>query len=456
MPLRARRGHTSTAKRPHLVNKQADEGLVEQAFVESRALRIFAVLAVALLVAYILMLFFEPGLDYRLSDRLPALDSPEFQRTVESMVGAQITRDNRVEALPNGEDFYAAELEAIRQARRDINLEAYIWHEGEITRTVLDALSEKARAGVSVRMVVDGAGSATSSKRSFKKLLTSGGRIEFYHPLSWKTWWRYNNRTHREMLIVDGAVGFIGGAGYDDQWILSTKKEPRWRDNMFRLTGSAVAQLQRTFVENWLESSGEVLSAAADFAADGKPGHASAMVVPSSPSQGRSTPARILYQVLLGGARKSIYISTPYFLPDKGALRALHDARKRGVDVTILVPNGRNDHTLTRAASRTYYGELLKEGAKVYEYQPSMLHQKMMIVDGEWSVVGSTNFDSRSFQLNDEVNLAALDSGLAGELTRLFENDLRQSKEITYDQWRKRPPWERVLGWASWVTSRQQ
>ena len=434
----------------------ADEGLVEQAFVESKALRILSVIAVVLLVSYVLLEFFEPGLDYRLSDRAPAIGSLEFQRVLQSMVGSEITREDRIEVFPNGENFYAAELGAIRRAQRNIDLEAYIWHEGEITRTVLEALAERARAGVQVRMVVDGAGSATTSKKSFLRLLESGGRVEFYHPLSWTTWWRYNNRTHREMLIVDGEVGFVGGAGYDDQWILSTKKAPRWRDNMFRLTGNGVAELQGTFVENWLESSGELLSGAEYFPPGGTPGHASAMVVASSPSQGRSTPARILIQALLGAAQRSICITTPYFLPDKGVLRALREARGRGVEVRLLVPNSRNDHTLTRAASRTYYGELLKAGARFYEYQPSMLHEKIMIVDGEWSVVGSTNFDSRSFQLNDEVNLAAFDPELGARLTELFENDLRDAKEITYQQWQKRPLWERALGWVSWLASRQQ
>lgn len=452
-----RKPRPENQKRPHLVHpKHADEGLVEQAFEESKALRIVAVIAVALLVSYVFLAFFEPGLDYTLSEAPPAIESAAFQRTLESMTGSHITENNQVEVFPNGENFYAAELEAIRHARQDIDLEAYIWHEGEITRTVMEALVERARAGVQVRMVVDGAGSAATPKRSFKRLLESGGRIEFYHPLSWKTWWRYNNRTHREMLIVDGTVGFVGGAGYDDQWILTTKKQPRWRDNMFRVTGSVVAELQGTFVENWLEASGEVLSGGAYFQADGSPGKASAMVVGSSPSQGKSTPARILYQALLGAAQKSICITTPYFLPDKGALRTLKDARARGVEVRILVPNRHNDHTLTRAASRGYYGELLKAGAKVYEYEPTMLHAKVMVVDGEWSVVGSTNFDSRSFQLNDEVNLATFDRELAGKLTALFENDLTQSKEITYEQWRKRPLWERAVGFVSWLAARQQ
>ncbi len=225
---------------------------------------------------------------------------------------------------------------------------------------------------------------------------------------------------------------------------------------MFRVEGDAVAGIQGTFVENWLESSGEVLSGPEYFRSDGPKGHATAMVVNSSPSQGLSTPARILYQALLGGARKSILITTPYFLPDKGAMRALLEARQRGVEVSILVPNKRNDHTLTRAASCTFYGELLKAGAQVYEYQPSMLHEKVMVVDGAWTVVGSTNFDSRSFVLNDEVNLAAFDPDLARTMTGQFQQDLKEAKRITYDDWRHRSPWERAFGWIGWLMSRQQ
>ncbi len=447
----------SARKRPHIVARRpVDEGVVEQAFQESRALRIVAVLAVALLASYIFLALFEPDLKYQLSDTPAGLESAEFQKSIEALADARLSRDNRIEVLANGEHFYAAELDAIRHAQRSIDLEAYIWYEGDLTKMVLEALTERARAGVKVRVVLDGAGSAKTPRRSFKPLLEAGGRVEFYHPMSWKTFWRYNNRTHRELLVIDGKIGFVGGAGFGDHWILTSKGNPRWRDNMFRVTGDAVSSLQGTFVENWLEASGEVVSGAQYFQADGAQGHATAMVVNSSPTQGRSTRARILMGTLIGGAKKSIYITTPYFLPDRGAMRELLQAKRRGVDVKILVPNQHNDHALTRASSRGYYGELLKAGAQVFEYQPSMLHAKVLVVDGEWSVVGSTNFDSRSFNLNDEVNLVAFDPELAGKLTELFYDDLNHSREITYDGWRKRPLWERALGSVGWLVSRQQ
>jgi cardiolipin synthase len=290
-----------------------------------------------------------------------------------------------------------------------------------------------------------------------------GGRVEWYHPLGLLTLPRINNRTHRELLIVDGRVGFIGGAGIADHWLLDQKKllgkgkKRRWRDTMFRVEGKAVMNLQSTFAENWLEASGEVITGKHYFPFCEASGRMRVMVVNSSPSAGRSTRARMLYQTLLAAAQKSIHITTPYFLPDRSAraemIRAIKD---RGVKVTIITPGRHADHLLTRRSSRRLYGELLEAGAEIYEYKPSMIHTKTMVIDGLWSVVGSTNFDNRSFGLNDEVNLAAFDPGLAGRIEEDFARDKARSRAVSLREWRRRSVFERAHELFGWLLERQQ
>jgi cardiolipin synthase len=226
---------------------------------------------------------------------------------------------------------------------------------------------------------------------------------------------------------------------------------------MFRVHGHAVASLQSVFSENWLEASGELLTGERYYPACETAGEATAMVIDSTPSAGRATRARMLFQTLIVAACRSIHITTPYFLPDRGARQALIDAVvKRGVEVKIIVPGKHNDHLLTRRSSRRLYGDLLKHGAQIYEYRPAMIHTKSMVVDGLWSVVGSTNFDSRSFGLNDEANLAVSDEPLADRLELDFQRDLAQSRRITYSEWRRRSPFERLHEWLGWILERQE
>jgi cardiolipin synthase len=265
------------------------------------------------------------------------------------------------------------------------------------------------------------------------------------------------------LLIVDGKVGFIGGAGFADHWLKGSKKNPRWRDTMFRVEGDIVTSLQATFVENWLEASGDILIGEDYFSfcevekPEDRKNRTAELVVNSSPSTGRSTRARILYQTLLACAKQSVYITTPYFLPDKSArYEMIRAIQQRGVKVKILTPGKRSDHALTRRSSRRLYGELLKAGAEIYEYGPSMMHTKSMIVDGTWSVVGSTNFDHRSFGLNDEVNLAACNERLAMRLNEDFVRDLAKSRSVSYREWKRRSIFERVHEWFGWALERQQ
>jgi cardiolipin synthase len=309
-----------------------------------------------------------------------------------------------------------------------------------------------------VNVVLDALGSASTRESLFAEFKRAGGKLGWYNSATWNKLPSYNHRTHRELLVVDGRVGFIGGAGIADHWYKGSRKHPRWRDTMVRVEGPAVANLQATFAENWLESCGEVLTGPdyfpqlPDAATDGV-----ALVVNSTPTYGGATRARLLFQMLLASAKHSIQITTPYFLPDRSMTDELLRAmRERGVAVTLLVPGKRSDHLLTRSSSRMAYGKLLKHGAAIFEYQPAMIHAKILLIDGLWSVVGSTNFDNRSFGLNDEVNLAVRDPELVERLERDFVRDLAQSTRVTYESWRNRPVLQRAPELLGWVFEREQ
>ena len=419
-------------------------------------------LAIAFLLLMLYFALFEKGLPYRVG-RPPAdpLDSERFRRTLSALAGSALHAGNQVQVLANGEIFYEAELEAIREARDSIHLEAYIFQRGEVSRRFLEAMAERAAAGVAVRMVLDAVGCFLTTRKYLAPLIRAGGHVEFYHPIRVRNLPRINNRTHRELLIIDGRVGFLGGAGFADHWLRphghGPRKKPRWRDTMFRVEGDIVCEMQSVFAENWLESSGRILFDSRYFPSWERKGPTEAMIVGSSPTFGRSTRNRMLYQTLLASAQRSIHITTPYFLPDRSARSELIRAiRERGVRVVILTPGRHSDHLLTRRSSRRLYGELLRAGASIHEYQPSMLHAKVVVVDGAWSIVGSTNFDNRSFGLNDEVNLAAYCPELAARLEEDFALDLAQSRQVSYQNWRRRPFVERGHELLGWLLERQQ
>ncbi len=359
--------------------------------------------------------------------------------------------------MTNGPSFYPAELDAISSARRSVDLEAYIFDRGSIGSRYLDALTERARVGVQVNVLLDAFGSHDVHPGFFKSLLDAGGKVGWYNGPRWYSLLRLDNRTHRELLIVDGKIGFIGGAGIADQWYTGVKGQPRWRDTMVRVEGEAVANLQATFAENWLAACGELLVGDAYFPQISRLNKTAAMVVNSTPTVGGSTRARVLFQLLLASAKRTISITTPYFLPDKSLTRELCRAvEERGVRLRILVPGHKSDHWLTRSTSRGGYGKLLEAGADVYEYQPSMIHVKMLCVDSLWTVVGSTNFDNRSFGLNDEVNLAVCDATFAERLESDMIHDLAESRRVTLDEWRHRPVTERAPELLGWIFERQQ
>jgi cardiolipin synthase len=416
-------------------------------------------IALALLAAYTLAGIFGPSPQYEITcrDQLPSNDSDAFLSFTEALADAPASRTGRFQVLTNGPSFYPAELDAIRSAQHSVSLEAYIFSRGDIGKLYLEALTARARAGVRVNVVLDAFGSAGVSKRYFAPLLEAGGKLAFYNSPTWYHLLQLDNRTHRELLIVDGRIGFIGGAGIADQWFKGVHKHPVWRDTMLRVEGGAVPNLQATFAENWLASTGELLVGDPWFPALHCPDPTAALVVNSTPTIGGSTRARVLFQLLIASAQHSISITTPYFLPDKSLTRELCRAiEDRHVKIRILVPGRKSDHLLTRSTSRGGYGPLLKSGAEFYEYQPAMIHAKVLVVDELWTVVGSTNFDNRSFGLNDEVNLAVRDTPLAHRMESDLAHDLIESRPVTLDEWRHRPLTERAPELLGWIFERQQ
>ncbi|HET9181677.1 MAG TPA: phospholipase D-like domain-containing protein [Candidatus Angelobacter sp.] len=420
----------------------------------------FFVLSLAVIAWQAFLLFmalFAPSMRYQVERfESPSIDSDKFLQTLEALTDAQVNPHSALRVLTNGEEFYEAELQTIRAATRSVNLEAYIFQRGKVADRFLTALAERAQAGVKVNVTLDAIGSFSTSEAYCSGLKGAGGRVKFYHPFSWRSVASINNRTHRELLVVDGEIGFVGGAGIADHWLISKKGRSRWRDTVVRVEGDIVSNLQATFAENWLESSGEVIFGEEYFPHLPKRGTAKAMVINSSPSAGGSTRARILFQALVSAASRNIRITTPYFLPDRSMLGTLVRAARRGVQIEIIVPGKKSDHALTRSSSRRLYGELLESGARIYEYQPAMIHAKVLVVDDVWCVAGSTNFDNRSFGINDEVNLAASDPSLASQLCNDFLNDRGASREITLAEWKRRSVAERLHETIGWALQRQQ
>lgn len=402
------------------------------------------------------MKLFGPTQPYRLQQNDLATDSPAFLNRLACLTDALIYRDTRIAVLKNGPEFYPAELEAIDSAKQSINLEAYEFLEGDLTREVVRRLAARARAGVQVRLIIDDIGSFSTTKSYFKPLLAAGGRVERFHPINWKEWPYFDHRTHRKLLIIDGKLAFMGGADYADHWIENVKGKLPWRDTVLRVEGGAAGSLNATFAENWVDASGEILFESAQFPSDRPAGDKPCMVVMSSPGYGTSR-ARVLFQTLLEAAQSRIQITSPYFLPDRSARHALKRAvRERGVKVQVLTAGANTDYASVRRLSEALSASLIRAGVEFYEYQPSMIHAKLMTIDGIWTVAGSTNFDHRSFALNDEVNLAMFDREIAACIEEDFQEDLQQSKRITLKELRSNGWTERLFADISWLFRREE
>ncbi len=369
---------------------------------------------------------------------------PQFIRTMGNLLGPAMVAGNQVDTLLNGDQIFPAMLEAIRSAKRTITFETYIYWSGEVGRQFADALTERAKAGVKVHILLDWVGTQKMEEKYLEEMEKAGVQIQRYHPLTWYTLDRMNNRTHRKLLVTDGAVGFTGGVGIADEWGGNAQDSKHWRDTHYRLQGPAVAQMQAAFNDNWTKVSGAVLHGEAYFPALAPVGTMPAQMFMSS-SEGGSESMHLMYLLGIASAEKSIDLAMAYFVPDDLALTALEDAMKRGVKVRIIMPGKHIDTQLVRSASRALWGRILVAGAELYEYEPSMYHCKVLVIDGLWTSVGSTNFDSRSFRLNDEANLNVYDAAFAARQAVDFEADLKRSRRITLEEWANRPWTERAM-----------
>ena len=379
----------------------------------------------------------EKKLERRILHRYVVAD-PQFRREMSVLLGPSILPGNHVVDLENGEQIFPAMLEAIRSARRTITFETYIYWSGEVGKQFADALSERARAGVKVHVVVDWVGSIKMEGDLLTQMERSGVEVKHYRPLKWYNLGRLNNRTHRKLLVVDGKVGFTGGVGIADQWSGHAQDPDHWRDLHFRVEGPAVAQFQSAFNDNWIKTTGEVLNGDAYFPALTQAGGMDAHLFIASPAGG-SESMHLMYLMAIAAAEHSIDLQAAYFVPDELIMKALVAARHRGVRIRVLLPGKHIDSATVRVASKAHWGELLLAGVEIHEYQPTMMHNKLLIVDRNMVSVGSTNFDVRSFRLNDEASLNVYDAGFAERMTEVFEQDLKPSVRYTYERWQQRP-----------------
>ena len=379
---------------------------------------------------------------------------PRFLRTMSHLVGSPAVAGNRVTTLLNGDQAFPAMLEAIRSARHSITLEAYIFWPGTVGTAFAEALAERARAGVATHVILDGVGSQKLDDELIEGMRRAGVEVVTFHPLRWYTLDRVNHRTHRKLLVVDGRVGFTGGLGISDLYLGNAQDKDHWRDGQFRVEGPVVGQLQGAFLDNWIETGGALLQGTEYFPPLDSAGGAWAQAVHSSPGGGTEN-LRLMYLLAIASAGRTISIANPYFVPNTLAVEMLVAARRRGVNVEVLVPGPITDAGLVRRASRARWGPLLEAGVRIYEYQPTMYHNKLMVVDDYWVSVGSTNFDNRSFRLNDEANLNVFDQAFAREQAEVFAQDRARSKEVTLKEWRSRPLTERLEEMVAWMLRRQ-
>ncbi|HEX2547652.1 MAG TPA: cardiolipin synthase [Ramlibacter sp.] len=406
-------------------------------------LAIFSVL-IALLVAllYLNLGSGEKRVTHEIEHLYP-VDHPQFYRAMGMLLGPDIVGGNKITALHNGDQIFPAMLTAIRGARKTVLFETFIYWSGEIGDEFAQALSERARAGVKVHVLLDWLGSIKVAQHLVDQMRDAGVEVHRFHPLRWYNLGRINNRTHRKLLIVDGTIGFTGGVGIAQPWTGNAQDEDHWRDSHYRVEGPVVAQMQSVMLSNWNKTTGCILHGEDYFPEPLKVGTQQAQMFHSSPSGG-SESMQLMYLIAITAAVKTIDIASAYFVPDKMARVALKAAMERGVRVRIITPGKKTDQQTVRHASRALWGELLEAGMEMYVYQPTMFHCKMVIVDGLLSSVGSTNFDPRSFHLNDEANLNVYDPEFAARLTEVFEKDIQRCKRYTLQEWHGRSRAEKV------------
>ena len=366
------------------------------------------------------------------------LGDPAFFPTIEAYADAPIIGANKIDILQNGDALFPAMLRDIKSAKSTITFAQYLFKGGTLARELAQSFADRCRAGVKVYILLDDHGSKAPDE-ILEIMRQAGCHLDYFRRvrapqviLPWKLL-RYNYRNHRRILVIDGRIGFTGGYGISDDWLGDGRTPNHWRDTNVRVEGPAVKDLQAAFTDSWLETTGNILGGGEFFPRLEAKGHVSLQFVKSSPVGG-SFQNYLLYLLSIVSAKKSILITNPYFIPDERMTQALLDAAARKVRVTVLVP-GKIDFKITYRASRRHYGRMLLGGIQIYEYSPALLHSKTMVVDGVWATIGSTNFDNRSFALNEELNLTLHDRALAQSLEATFADDLRHSRQITYEEW---------------------
>jgi cardiolipin synthase len=402
-----------------------------------------------LVVVLIFCLFFirRHTLEYRLEHTYTVSD-PEFFGSALALSDPVPIGGNKIELLANGDDYFPAMLKAIGGAKQTVNFATYIFHSDEIGRQFRDAFCERARAGVEVRLLLDGIGSGWGLDNSDVRMMKEAGcKFAYYHPtLSFRID-RTNRRSHRRVLVVDGRVAFTGSAGFAKKWAGHAQDKDHWRDTQIRIEGPLVGKLQWAFEEHWVKTFGETISGAAQFPALPDAGNLKAQLVASHSFSMAPTP--LLQATAFAAAEKRIWITNPYCTPTDDHVELLVKAVKRGVDVRLLLPGVNNDQPLTKSAGRAAYGRMLEGGVKIFEYQPTMIHTKSMVIDSRFALVGSSNFDSRSAEINEELDLAVYDPEFAQRMEAIFAKDLAHSKEYTLQDFRNRSLWERTTEWLA-------
>ena len=410
--------------------------------------RAFVILLSAAAVIALLLALAQDQVTLKTRSAVGAAE-PRHANYLAGLIGAQLTHGNRFTVLTNGDQIFPAMLKAIAEARRRISFETYIYTKGEMAEAFTRAFEDAARRGVRVNLVIDAVGGSAIPDEHVQRLRAAGCRLATFNTPSWYSVEEINYRTHRKILVVDGRVAFTGGVGIDDQWKGNAQDKEHWRDTMVQAVGSVARLMEGGFYENFAEAGGEVTPELDDVQPVSDE-EGAAFVVRSSPSGGASDLKRV-YLLALGSARQSIEITTPYFVTDESSRWAFQDAIKRGVRIRLLVEGDITDAMPVKYASRKHYEQLMQLGIEIYEYQPTMMHTKTFVVDGVWSMFGSANFDNRSLELNDELNVAVSNRDLAARLLADFEQDVKSSRRLDLQTWRQRSTLmkAREFFWAS-------
>lgn len=395
----------------------------------------------------------EVMLDHVIENASP-VDTPQFQHEASNLPGPYVLDGNHIQDLENGAQIYPAMLAAIRGAKHSVDFETYIYFSGKIGKKFEQALSERARAGITVHALVDAIGARKMDTPTVRTLRASGVHFEFYHPLRWNTLDRFNNRDHRKLLIVDGRIGFTGGANIADAWMGDAQQPDHWRDMQFQVEGPVVAQMEAVFESDWITTTGHVLLGTSSYPALPHVGNIHAQMFASSPFTS-SENLQMMFLQAIAGARSSIDLDAAYFVPDELVQKALLKALNRGVKIRIIVPGPHDPDQFVTDASQTEWEEMLGAGARIYRFQPSRFHCKMMIVDRYLTMVGSANFDNRSLKINNEANINVYDATFGQHMTDVFNGDVARSREVTLAEWRNRPWTRKFKDWLWSLTSSQ-